>query len=602
MRATARRASYRAARRGAAQGEPLDWLFVLTDWLRYCLLAYEPATGTIVTRVSGADRRCSGRAQWPPRFIGTPHERPKRRCVRALTCACASETGDAEDRHGYPAERGPLAVIDPEGRVIAMHLYSSMLKIVRFLPGLKPDAMDTRVPNLAIVLDAVFLHGCPKPTLAILSHDPQRATAVKSYDVSGTDGELIEALWQLDGVEDGAMQLVALPRPIGGVLVFGEQHVTFYNGTERRSVAIPPAETRCHCMIDARRHLLSDQDGNVIMVLLVPQGSSAGGVMELKQSHIGTVNAARCMAYLDNAFVFIGSQHADSQLVRIRQDLDEHGSCIEVAEQYDNLGPVVDMCVMGSQQEGQSCVVTCSGTKKSGTLRVLRSGIGISETAAIAVPGISGLWSLTGGSGTGPSALLVVSFVRDTRILAAVGGSLEEAEVPGFRTEAATLYCGDAALNQWLQVTATSARLVSRETKHTVAEWYPPPRHSIVAAAGNRWQLLIAVDGGLLHYIEVGTAALAETANVGMGSEVACLDISPLSDDPDARATVRFASTLSPFSRAIARHLHRAPCCTHLAGTHGVTGRLVSTHATACRCAHARSGATLPPMSSSCPA
>ena len=42
----------------------------------------------------------------------------------------------------------------------------------------------------------------------------------------------------------------------------------------------------------------------------------------------------------------------------------------------------------------QEQVVTCSGTQKDGSLRVVRNGIGINEQAAVELPGIKGRWSL----------------------------------------------------------------------------------------------------------------------------------------------------------------------------------------------------------------
>ena len=40
------------------------------------------------------------------------------------------------------------------------------------------------------------------------------------------------------------------------------------------------------------------------------------------------------------------------------------------------------------ERQGQGQVVTCSGTMKDGSLRVVRNGIGINEQAAVELPGI----------------------------------------------------------------------------------------------------------------------------------------------------------------------------------------------------------------------
>ena len=59
-------------------------------------------------------------------------------------------------------------------------------------------------------------------------------------------------------------------------------------------------------------------------------------------------------------------------------------------ETFTNLGPIVDMCVVDLERQGQGQLVTCSGAYKEGSLRIIRNGIGIHEHATIDLPGIKG--------------------------------------------------------------------------------------------------------------------------------------------------------------------------------------------------------------------
>ena len=59
-------------------------------------------------------------------------------------------------------------------------------------------------------------------------------------------------------------------------------------------------------------------------------------------------------------------------------------------ETFTNLGPIVDMCVVDLERQGQGQLVTCSGAYKEGSLRIIRNGIGIHEQATIDLPGIKG--------------------------------------------------------------------------------------------------------------------------------------------------------------------------------------------------------------------
>lgn len=67
------------------------------------------------------------------------------------------------------------------------------------------------------------------------------------------------------------------------------------------------------------------------------------------------------------------------QLIRLNHQADTKGSYVEVLESFVNLGPIVDLCVVDLERQGQGQVVTCSGAFKDGSLRIVRNGIGINE-------------------------------------------------------------------------------------------------------------------------------------------------------------------------------------------------------------------------------
>lgn len=55
-------------------------------------------------------------------------------CVGCRVCACSGEVitrahGDVRDNIGHPSTNGQMVAIDPDGRVIAMHLYDGLIKV-----------------------------------------------------------------------------------------------------------------------------------------------------------------------------------------------------------------------------------------------------------------------------------------------------------------------------------------------------------------------------------------------------------------------------------------------------------------------------------------
>ncbi len=95
-------------------------------------------------------------------------------------------------------------------------------------------------------------------------------------------------------------------------------------------------------------------------------------------------SASSTLSYLDNGVVFVGSKVGDSQLIKLTEEKKpETGAYFELYDSFTNLGPIVDFCVVDLERQGQCQIVTCSGAFKDGSLRVVRSGVGIHEQVRI---------------------------------------------------------------------------------------------------------------------------------------------------------------------------------------------------------------------------
>lgn len=68
------------------------------------------------------------------------------------------------------------------------------------------------------------------------------------------------------------------------------------------------------------------------------------------------ITIPECLTYLDNGVVYVGSRLGDSQLIKLSVQVNENGSFAGVMETFTNLGPVVDMCVVDLERQGQGQV------------------------------------------------------------------------------------------------------------------------------------------------------------------------------------------------------------------------------------------------------
>ncbi|KAM6551938.1 hypothetical protein CsatB_001746 [Cannabis sativa] len=474
-------------------GETQDLLFIATERYKFCVLQWDAEASELVTRAMG----------------------------------------DVSDRIGRPTDNGQIGIIDPDCRLIGLHLYDGLFKVIPFdNKGQLKEAFNIRLEELQ-VLDIKFLFGCSKPTIVVLYQDNKDARHVKTYEVALKDKDFVEGPWSQNNLDNGAAMLIPVPPPFCGVLIIGEETIVYCSANAFKAIPIKPSITRAYGRVDpdGSRYLLGDYNGLLHLLVITHEKEKVTG---LKIELLGDTSIASTISYLDNAVVFIGSSYGDSQLIKLHMQPDAKGSYVEVVERYVNLGPIVDFCVVDLERQGQGQVVTCSGAYRDGSLRVVRNGIGINEQASVELQGIKGMWSLRSSTDDPFDTFLVVSFISETRILAMnLEDELEETEIEGFCSQVQTLFCHDAVHNQLVQVTSSSVRLVSSETRVLKNEWNAPSGFSINVATANATQVLLATGGGNLVYLEICDGLLKEVSHLRLDYEISCLDINPIGENPN---------------------------------------------------------------------
>uniref|UniRef100_A0A8C7D231 DNA damage-binding protein 1 n=1 Tax=Oncorhynchus kisutch TaxID=8019 RepID=A0A8C7D231_ONCKI len=443
--------------------------------------------------------------------------------------------GNVQDRIGRPSETGIIGIVDPECRMIGLRLYDGLFKVIPLdRENRELKAFNIRLEELQVI-DVHFLYGCQAPTVCFIYQDPQ-GRHVKTYEVSLREKEFNKGPWKQENVEAEASMVIPVPEPFGGAIIIGQESITYHNGDKYLAIAPPTIKQStivCHNRVDPNgsRYLLGDMEGRLFMLLLEKEELMDGAVVlkDLRVELLGETSIAECLTYLDNGVVFVGSRLGDSQLVKLNVDSNDSGSYVAVMETFTNLGPIVDMCVVDLERQGQGQLVTCSGAFKEGSLRIIRNGIGIHEHASIDLPGIKGLWPLRSEAGRETDDMLVLSFVGQTRVLMLSGEEVEETELPGFVDNLQTFYCGNVAHQQLIQITSGGVRLVMQDSKALVSEWKEPLGRNISVAACNSSQVVLAV-GRALYYLQILSGELKQISTVEMEHEVACLDITPLGE------------------------------------------------------------------------
>lgn len=435
--------------------------------------------------------------------------------------------GDLSDRHKKPSEI-TIGAIDPEINTIGLYINQGTFKVIPVDPvsGRLQEAYDIRMDESQI-LDIKYLHGCMRPSIAVLYQDHKESRHVKSYEINLESQEFMEGPVSINNVESGASLIIALPKPFCGILVIGEQSIVYKNGENVKAIPMKLTIMSTWRNIDKNysRILLGDYVGKLWLLMLQNDGIN---VTDMTLELLGDTNFLSTISYLDNGVIFAGSTQGDSQLIELKSTKNqETGQYIEVLETYTNLGPIIDFCVV--QKQGQN-IVACSGAYKSGSIRVIRHGIGLSEFAVVDLPGIKGLWSVNPPASLKADKFLIISYAVETRVLSMAGEEIEEIQLDCLRGEQ-TLYCGN--INQSskiIQITPSGIYIIDLEDK-SVVSWTPNDNATINTCSCNYAQVAISI-GRQVHLFNIEGGQLESIASKEMPNEVACININPLGGIP----------------------------------------------------------------------
>ncbi|KAL2869229.1 DDB1/RSE1 family protein [Aspergillus lucknowensis] len=444
---------------------------------------------------------------------------------------------DVADPSSREAQSGSRCMIDPSGRFMTLEIYDGMIVVIPIvqLPSKRrgrqvalptgPDAprigelgepIITRIDEL-FVRSSAFLHvQSGPPRLALLYEDNQRKVRLKVRELKYSAGAAAESEFThfadyTQELDLGASHLIPVPAPLGGLLILGETSIKYVDADNNEIVSQSLEEATIFVaweQIDSQRWLLADDYGRLFFLMLVLEGSE----VERWELHcLGNTSRASVLVYLGGGIVFVGSHQGDSQVLRIAEQ------SFEVVQTLSNIAPILDFTIMdlgnrSSESQthefssGQARIVTGSGAFDDGTLRSVRSGVGMEELGVLGdMEHITDLWGLQAGSSGKFLDTLLVTFVDETRVFRfSPDGEVEELEsFLGLSLSENTLLAANLPNSRILQVTEKRVLIADIEGGMTVSQWAPSSELIITAAAANDDTIVLVVGGELVIALDV---------------------------------------------------------------------------------------------------
>lgn len=253
--------------------------------------------------------------------------------------------------------------------------------------------------------------------------------------------------------------------------------------------------------IDNQRWLIADDVGKLylLMLLLENEDEVTGWKLDL----IGETSRASVLVYLNDGYMFVGSHQGDSQVLRIQKQ------GIETVQTISNIAPILDFTIMdmgnrdgvGQTNEyssGQARIVTGSGAFQDGSLRSVRSGVGLEDQGSLGkMDHATDLFSLQSSSSGNMVDTLVASFVGETRVFQfrADGEVDESADYKSFSLSEATLLAADLPNGRLIQITGSFVRLIDADNGMVLSEWSPSIEQAITAASASKYSLVLSIGG-----------------------------------------------------------------------------------------------------------
>ena len=463
---------------------------------------------------------------------------------------------DQADKSARDSQTGDRCLIDPSRSYMTLELYEGVVTVVPIVKRVKKtgdpeigslgEPVPSRIPEMFVRSSAFFEQKIAdrneKPKLALIYEDNYKKVKLKIRQIDyspGLSGDGPSAdLTEVEGLDEqldlGASHLIPVQSPACGFIILGETSITYWENSERQRIKRPLREATIFVAwekIDYQRYVFADEYGKLYLFMLGidEQHMVTGWQLDV----IGQTTKASTLVYLGEGRVFVGSHQGDSQVITIRPQ------ALEVAQTLPNIAPILDFTIMdmGNQSgegpvnefsSGQARLVTGSGAFKDGSLRSLRSGVGLEDLGLLdRMENVTDIFSLRSNPQSVFDDTLIVSFVDESRVFQFdPDGNVEEfGEFRGMRLDVGTLYAGNVAGGKMVHVIQKAILVSDLESGMVTADWKPTGKGAITAVSANDTTLIVAVNGSELYMMDLANDLKIVASRSDFPFQIACVNI-----------------------------------------------------------------------------
>lgn len=449
---------------------------------------------------------------------------------------------DSSDRHMRESQSRDGCLVDPTGQYLMLELFEGVINLIKILKPKKGrsdyrnDYMDkaeqVRLSELKVRASTFLFTEDQLPKVALLYTEGKGGEVkLATYRVVDDKGHYSsfdpkkDRENELDELDSSCSCLIPVPKGdrgqkrymvrnslvpkalLGGVIIVSETSMTYLDDESKAVFKYPLDEPSIFVtweQLDGLNYLLADTYSRLFALTILVDGPEVVG---MKMRRLGKTTKASQMVLLKKDLIFIASHEGDSQVVSI--DLNSEHNAINLVQTFQNIAPILDFAVMdigglegenklNEYSSGQAQLVTGSGANECGSIRSVRSGVGLEDEGILAdIQDVIGIFALTSRQNSDVTDILLVSLPVETRIFKFnPEGDIEELDsFRGLALDESSLLAMNIPNGRILQVTPSAVSLVGSSPNFTISQWKPAEGQCITAASANFEHLLLSSDG-----------------------------------------------------------------------------------------------------------
>lgn len=345
-------------------------------------------------------------------------------------------------------------------------------------------------------------------------------------------------------VERAANHLIAIPGGIdgpSGVLVCSPDAVVYkHKGRRSHRLPIPRRRgayedrKRKRTIISSITHrlkggfflLVQTNDGDLFKLTVEHRDAE---VVSMTIKYFDTVPVATGLTIFKSGYLFVASEFGDQNLYQFEKlgddddeiefhstdyDMSNESGAYEPAyfhprplvnlnlvDQILTMNPIIDAKVLNLTNEDAPQIYATCGRGARSSIKTIRHGLEITENVSSELPGKpTAVWTTKLRAQDEYDFYIVLSFTDGTLVLS-IGETVEEVTDTGFLASAPTIAVQQLGEDALIQVHPKGIRHIRADKR--VNEWQAPQHRTVVQAATNSRQVVVALSSGELVYFEL---------------------------------------------------------------------------------------------------